>query len=446
MPSPGLNTIKEIGKLPLINKYADPFLIERDANNTSSNTYAQFRQRLMRPIDIFPVKFTVDIASLMKSLNSASETCNELPVVVDFVKGIVEYNLKLAAIRLCDKPVSGLRIWANNETQNTDGIQNNYKENKIVEEFNNIVDTLGKANEWTRSIGMISDPTQPTPPAPLAAALTDARHLSLPRIWQSTDYNPQLSLTVKLISPYGSEQSFIKNIAKPLLYLTALTAPSTYDGVTYGQPANVYVRAYGITFMPLAIADNFEVTRGGTSARVNWNKQPLEVSVSMSFKSAMPGFAAFLPPNVFNFTTGLGGGIDSLLNGALNAFTACADFSCQDPLGTIPDLKNDNTDTDLARILAGAGTMKIPGVTSLGSIIQSLRPTPEDLRTVPPSLLDYSQNNARSSFPQAPLQTAAQAQNVALDLLRQAQINISADQFGDMLNADSIASQAASMV
>lgn len=394
--SAGFDTLKEIGKLPLINRYADPFLAQKDTANTNSNTYAEFRQRLMRPIDIFPVKFQVDVSSLGEALIETKPSCSELPIIVDFVKGIVEYNLKLSAIKLCDKPVSGLRIWVNNETQSTDNIQNNYKENKIVENFNNMLTSASQMNEYMRSVGAITDPTQGTPQQPLAAALLDGRHLSLPKIWEKSDYNPTLSLTVKLISPYGNEISFIKNIAKPLLYLTALTAPSTYDGVTYGQPSNMYVRAYGVTFIPLAYAENFEVTRGGTNARVNWNKQPLEVSVSMSFKPAMPGFAAFLPPNMFNLSTGLGAGIDNLLNGAINAFAACAGANCTDPIGTIPDLYNDNTDGDLAKIVLGQGTMKIPGVTSLGHIIQSLRPTPPDIRTIPPSLLDYYQGSMRT--------------------------------------------------
>lgn len=391
--SAGFDTLKEIGKLPLINKYADPYLNQKDTAETGSNTYAEFRQRLMRPIDIFPVKFQVEVGTLMTALTETQASCSELPVVVDFVKGIVEYNLKLAAIQLCDKPISGLRIWVNNETQSTDNIQNTYKENKIVEGFNNMLSSVSQYNEYMRSVGAISDPTQGSPQNPLAAALLDGRHLSLPKIWEKSDYNPTLSLTVKLISPYGNETSFIKNIAKPLLYLTALTAPSTYDGVTYGQPSNMYVRAYGVTFIPLAFAENFEVTRGGTNARVNWNKQPLEVSVSMSFKPAMPGFAAFLPPNVFNLSTGLGSGIDGLLTGALNTFASCAEVGCTDPIGKIPDLKNDNTDTDLTKIIMGQGTMKIPGVISLGHIIQSLRPTPKDIQTIPPSLLDYYQGS-----------------------------------------------------
>lgn len=430
MPSAGLNTLKEIGRLPLINKYADPTLSSQD-----NSTYAEYRQRLMRPVDIFPVKFQVDLGTLSAALLETLPTCSELPVVVDFVKGIVEYNLKLAAIKLCEKPLSGLRIWTNNETQSTDGIQNSYKQNKIVETFNNVIDSASKANEFLRSVGGITDPTQPTPVQPLAAALLDSRHLSLPKIWENSTYEPQLDITTKLISPYGSTESFMKNIAKPLLYLTALMVPSTYDGVTYGQPANMYIRAYGITFMPLAFADSFQIVRGGTNGRVNWNKQPLELSVSMSFKPALPGFAAFLPPNVFNLNTGISTNLDNLLNGALNAFAACSGsgVSCNDPIGVLSDLTNDNTDGDLFEILAGAGTLKIPGVTSLGNIIQSLRPTPKELRSVPPSLLNYYTGGTVTNDTPLPNPAALQEQ-VFLDAanrLQEAGFAVSGDQLFD---------------
>lgn len=443
MPSPGLDTIKEIGKLPLINTYADPELKYSnqggDDKQATSNTFGQFRQRLMRPVDIFPVKFQVETGTLEKALLETELSCSELPVVVDFVKGIVEYNLKLAGIKLCNKPVSGLRIWTNNETNSTDGFQNAYKQNKIVETFNNVIDAASKANEFTRSIGAISDPTQPTPMQPLAAALLDSRHLSLPKIWENTTYEPQLDITTKLISPYGNEKSFIRNIAKPLLYLLALTAPSTYDGVTFGQPANMYIRAYGITFMPLAYADSVRIVRGGTEGRVNWNKQPLELSVSMSFKPAMPGFAAFLPPNQFNFDTGLGSTINNLLGGALDMAAACAGFSCNDPIATMDDIKNNDTNVDLAKIFAGAGTLKIPGVTSLGNIIQSLRPTPADIRTTPPSLLNYYEGGNPITYPQsadlppAPTQTAMQSMLFQLERLGVTELA----QLEDVLNTNS---------
>lgn len=428
----GFGFLKEIGKLPLINNYADPILVPDSKRNKN---FSEYRQRTMRPVDIFPVKFTVSITALGNILATAD--CSELPITVDFLKGIAEYNLKLSAIGLCDQVVAGLRIWVNNETQSTDAIQNSYKENKIVEQFNNMIDTASKLNEYTKSVGLITDPSQGSIQSPLAAALIDGRHLSLPKIWEKSEYTPNLDLTVKLISPYGNEKSFIKNIAKPLLYLTALTAPSTYDGVTYGMPSNMYVRAYGITFIPLAIADSFSVVRGGTNGRVNWAKQPLEIAVSMSFKPAMPGFAAFVPPNVLSLGGALGdlgGLVENAITMALACGTSGTGMVCgTDPLGQIKDLENSNTDTDLAKIVMGSGTMKIPGVTSLGSIIQSLRPVHDELRTIPPSLLN---NYIKPNIP-VPTQNFVEATyNRTTDILGELGRNMGADELYAMVQAN----------
>ena len=450
MPSAGFGTLREIGKVHYINEYADPELnptvpFPTNPKQQQSKTFSTYRRSLMRPIDIFPVKFFVDITALSSILLNAN--CSELPITVNFVKGIIEYNLKLAAIGLCDKLVTGLRIWVNNETSSTDAIQNNYKENKIAEQFNNIIDSASKMNEYSKSLGIISDVSQGSIKSPIAAALMDGRHLSLPKIWEKTDYTPNLDLTVKLISPYGNEKSFIKNVAKPLLYLTALTAPSTYDGVTYGMPSNMYVRAYGITFIPLAIADSFSFVRGGTNGRVNWQKQPLEIAVSMSFKPAMPGFAAFVAPT-FDFGV-LPGNLGDMLGSLAGYAEACAQatggsgiigslYQCGvDPIGKIKDLESGDLTEDILNTVGRGGTMKIPGVTSLGSIIQSLRPLPPDLVALPPSLMDNYKNSYTPPPPKFNQDAfAVQTYTTATEILNNIGANMSVDQLHNMVQTD----------
>jgi hypothetical protein len=331
----------------------------------------------MRVVDIFPVRFQVLLSDLFGALTQRgglATNTNTMPVQVDFLKGILEYWQKLMGIGINPYggklgAFGGVRVWVNNETNSSDGFQNNYKQNKIVESFNNALTSVSAMSEYSKSIGAISDPTQGTIDSPLAAALLDGRHLSLPNIWESSDYNPSLDLTVKLVSPYGNVKSFRKNIAEPLLWLTTLAAPSSYDGVTYGMPSNMYVRAYGISFIPLATANSFSVVRGGPSGRVNYLKQPLELSVSMQFKPAMPGFGAIIPPNT--------------ILGLTNAL-----FGNSDPMGNINDVEKAydiSEDFTISNIMSG--TKKIPGITTLGTIIQSLRPVSGELRNVPPSLL-----------------------------------------------------------
>jgi hypothetical protein len=428
--------LKEIGKLPLINAYSDPIL-----RGNHEGTFSEYRQKQMRPVDIFPVKFSVNLTDMFALLtNSAGfgATQLEMPITVDFLKGALEYFLKLSGIGICaggQSTVSaGVRCWVNNETQSTDGVRHSYKENKIVEQFNNMLTTTNAMADYTKSLGIISDPSQGTISSPIAAALLDGRHLSLPMIWEKSTYEPQLDLTVRLISPYGNDKSFYKNIAEPLMRLTALTAPSSYDGVTYGMPANMYIRAYGVTFIPLAICDSFQVVRGGPSGRVNNVKQPLELSVSMSFKPAMPGFAAIIPPTMFDFSSIVGGDISQLVNGAIT----CAAGGV-DPMGVMKDLESPySIGENMATLLANKGAIKIPGITTLGTIIQSLRSVnPDDARAIPPSLFNAPlpkpiENVKPLEMP--PVRQANAVVNTVNNMINDAGISMSTDQLTSMIS------------
>ena len=438
--------LKEIGKLPLINPFSDPLL-----KGTYEGTFSEYRQKQMRPVDIFPVKFSVNLTDMFALLTNSAGFSKGLtmPITVDFLKGALEYFLKLSGIGICPGGEStfsaGVRCWVNNETQSTDGIRHSYKENKIVEQFNNMLTTTNAMADYTKSLGIISDPTQGTISSPIAAALLDGRHLSLPMIWEKSTYEPQLDLTVRLISPYGNAESFKKNIAEPLMRLTALTAPSSYDGVTSGMPANMYIRAYGVTFIPLAVCDSFQVVRGGPSGRVNNVKQPLELSVSMSFKPAMPGFGAIIPPTLFDFNSILGqilpddlaGSVNQAINGALSCSLDGAD-----PIGVMKDLDSPyNLAEDLAELFANKGAIKIPGITTLGTIIQSLRSVnPDDARAIPPSLFNVPLPKPTERVKSIPTPPTQQANiiNTVSNMLQDSGINMSTDQLASMMNNNSI--------
>lgn len=328
-PKFGNSHLINVGRLPGINTYNDP-----------GKAFSNYKQNLMRVIDLIPVYFTIDVTNIFKN----DVVVQQQPIVLDFVRGVREFQMKTDVIKL--QKYTGIRAWVTNETNSQDEIQNNYKENKIVEAYNAMLDTFSKERDYIKSIGLGTQPHKGIP-NPLAASLIDGRHLSLPRIWEKSDYNPSLSLTVKLNSPYGNDQSFIRNIAKPLLYIMALVSPSSYDGITYGLPPYIMVRAYGVTYMTLATADSISITRGGSDVRVNAAKQPLEISVSMSFKPALPGFGAMLTTDIADIT------------------------HVDDPVG--------NEDVDWT-------WKSIPGITTLGSVIQSLRPVEKVAEAYPVTL------------------------------------------------------------
>lgn len=323
--------LKNIGLLPGINAHNDPDL-----------AFSNYKKNLMRVIDLVPIYFTIDLYNLFSNESSFMR-----PVRLDFLKGIMEYNKKLEVVGLGGKFWQGVRAWVTNETSSQDEIANMYKENKMVETYNNMLDTTNKSRDWMKSAGVSTDSSYGKLNAALSASLIDGRHLSLPRIWEKSDYNPSLSLTVKLNSPYGNAESFRQNIAEPLLFITALCSPSSYDGITYGLPSYVLVRAYGVSYMTIATIDSISVTRGGGDVRVNAWKQPLEISVSISCKNALPGFASMLTEDI----------------------------------ATINDIYRPVGDEDV-----NINGRSVPGITTLGSIIESLRRVEDSAGVVPNTL------------------------------------------------------------
>lgn len=349
-PKFGNAHLVDVGRLPGINIHNDP-----------GRSFSQYKQNLMRVIDLIPVYFTIDVTNIFKN----DTVIQQEPIVLNFVRGVSEFQMKTDVIKL--QRYTGIRAWVTNETNSQDEIQNNYKENKIVEAYNAVLDTFSKERDYLKSIGLGTQPHTGIP-NPLAASLIDGRHLSLPRIWEKSDYNPSLSLTVKLNSPYGNSESFTRNIAKPLLYIMALVSPSSYDGITYGLPPYIMVRAYGVTYMTLATADSISITRGGSDVRVNAAKQPLEISVSMSFKPALPGFGAMLTTDIADIT------------------------HVDDPVG--------NEDVDWF-------WSTVPGITTLGSVIQSLRPVEKVAEAYPvtlEALRSYMHNPPPLIVPPAPIE------------------------------------------
>ena len=322
----GNSGLKDVGKIGKI-----------DPAHDVGGGISKYKQNLMRAVDIIPVYYTLDVTDLFDN-NISMQT----PIELDYGQGIGEYMQKLSSVGLGG--ALGVRAWVTNESTSQDDIQNDYKDNKIVETFNTMIDSVSKMNEWTKSAGAISNSTAGSNANALAAALIDGRHLSLPKIWQKTDYNPTLNLNVKLTSPYGTIDAIRENIAEPLLYLTTLVCPSSYDGITYGMPPYLTVRAYGVSYMALAIANSLSVVRGGNDAKVNAWKQPLEVSVSLNFKPALPGFAAMVQGN---------------------------------DISTIGAVESPASGSDM---MGGS----IPGIVTPGAIIESLRPVEDSGAAFPP--------------------------------------------------------------
>lgn len=314
--------IMQIGRLPSVNRKNDP-----------DDDVRLSKEKMMRIVDIVPVYFVLDLANIMNGVSGGTSAVYK-PVKLDFNTGIEEYRKKLDQVGL-KTSVSGLRIWMSGESNSQEQVTNNYKDNKIVETYDKMLQKLSENSynlpDWAKSFGKQTGGIGGTP----VTAFMDGRQLSLPKIWNKSDFTANFTLSFRLISPYGTPKAFKKFIAEPLLYVLAMVSPSSYDGITYGLPPFVHVKAYGNSYMPLAIPQSINFVRNVAEGRTNKYKQPLDITVNVSFEPALPGFAA-------------------LLNSA-------------------GDVKVDVVDDINASSFLAEGT-NITGVTSLSTVIESLRP------------------------------------------------------------------------
>ena len=126
---------------------------------------------------------------------------------------------------------------------------------------------------------------------------------ALPKQWQSSDYNNQLQLMIKLVSPSGDQKSIGEYIIKPLTYLIMAAAPITNNGVFYGYPPLWKVEADGLMNMKIAGISNLSITRGGIDTQFNIHKQPLNIDVRLTLVPIVNGFASAYSENAVTKST-----------------------------------------------------------------------------------------------------------------------------------------------
>ena len=320
----------------LINIGQPPGIPERTDSDASYNSYIK---KSMRVVDLIPLYFTFDVVKMFKDATEDTTVFNEL-IRLDYPSGIFEFQRKLQGIGHPMTNLIGARLWVTSSSSLTESVTNSYKPNAISSAYNEGREQLINNGLLDAARSISGGKLAPPGATGMLAGLFDVKQMSLPQIWESTDYNPSISFNVKLTSPYGDQESFKNNIVIPLLGLLALISPSSSDGVTYGLPPYLTVKAYGSMHMKLGIIENFTINRGGADTRFNAMKQPLEINIDLTFKQALPGFGAMI---------GDGGSTD---------------------IATVGDV-----DTPSGISGTGIGNNEaIPGIITLGSMIESLKP------------------------------------------------------------------------
>jgi len=298
--------------------------------NNSEEAYNNYIRKCMKVVDLIPLYFEIDIASLFEE-----ESVSGLDTITtNYEWGISEFNRKLEAIGHPDaNSLYGVRVWLTSSSSADESVSNDYRKNNIIGLYDKIRD-MSQQNPLLDARGKVMDPRADG----FLASLADSKQLSAPDVWQGTSYSPKISLTTKMTSPYGDPTSYKNNIVRPLLALISLLSPTSTDGITYGIPPYFTVKAYGNMNINLGKLDDFSITRSSAETRYNAKKQPLEIEVSMSFSPALPGFAGMTQSDFVSYN-----------------------------------------DVDIPASLASSEIKgSIPGITTIGSIIESLRPASPD--------------------------------------------------------------------
>lgn len=323
-------------------------------------------------VDIIPCDYTLNLSVLNNT--------GQYAISYDFSSGVDKYK-KICGVYGLDNSYWGLRLWLTDDTQAYEEYSHHF-DNNVIEtaintlsgrgrELRQILQSYGNntvehvydkylkdignspmAKSITSTVGSImqdagfdKEMVAQLGNAVSGAASTAAqiifqgKQLSLPRIWKGSSYAPSVTFNVKLVSPYGCKQAIKNFIIEPLIYILSLTAPRSNDGLSYGLYTPVRIKGYGVCNINLGAIQSVSIRRGGRETAYNVWKQPLIVDVALNVMPLCEGFAAMESS-----------GMD---------------------VATISDATTEYTDT-----YYNAGC---PAITTIGNVIQSLRPAPSEV-------------------------------------------------------------------
>jgi len=311
---------------------------EIDQNQRATN----FIRSSLAVVDIIPCGYVLSLGGL-KDSNWA--------IKYDLQSAIKDYKELCGLYDLDGK--SGVRLWLTDDTVASDEISNQYEANifetminkasGFSKPFNFVKSAMDSASpgsaedaintiiKETGSDKVVDDSSNLMKSA--ADILLLGKRVGLPRIWSSSSYHPSLTLTAKLVSPYGDPKAIRKYIIEPLVYILLLASPKSSDGISYGLTRPVRVQAYGLTYLSVASIDSINIRRGGREVAHNIHKQPLVLDIFMTMKPLIEGFAAMIKKK---------------------------------DIVTVKDSESPFNDPP----------EEGPGITTIGNIIQSLRPAP----------------------------------------------------------------------
>jgi hypothetical protein len=295
----------EIGRPCKFPEQIDPFL------RTS-----KYLKSKMNVVDILPCEYFIDLTE------NARDEINNISALIPKVfydEPIKRYTDTCQEYYL--DAVKGVRIYTTDDTTYSESISTSYKDNffqdtankasSMLENMktfgssvhsssgealsNKSSDLLSKGKKWADEQGANGSFTgmASSTLGLLADTVIAGKKVSFPSIWQDTNYQQQMSLQVKLVSPYGHPKSIKEFIIRPLMHLLLLVSPFTDDGISYGKPPALTIKGYGTGGTRLGGIQNITINRGGQNTTFTVYKQPLVIDINIQFGFLINGFGIY---------------------------------------------------------------------------------------------------------------------------------------------------------
>ena len=341
----------------------------------------KFLKSRMSIIDLLPCTYKINFAAGMETGDNAAGLMPEIEydVMKEYAKTCVSYGVN---------SVSGIRLYTTDSTTATDSITNSLKDNYFQSGINKMSELGRPINDFMRSVdsqgtagitdaiveggtdsivegitGLITNAKAKAAASSVLKAAVNVvgkgYRVSLPSIWNDSQYAPNFHARVKLVSPYGHQEAIKEFIIRPLIHLLIMASPKTEDGVSYGDPYTLTIKAYGMNYTPIGMISNMTLHRGGNDSSYNVFKQPLSIDVDLDFQYLINGFAHYKH--------------DKNTSDDSNIFGGASDYEYEG---------ND------------ASTASLPTV---GNIIRSLKPRKSDIDTSIHVNMDAAHNTKESS-------------------------------------------------
>jgi len=287
--------------------------------------------RKMNIIDIIPCSCEIRPSKVAQDFKQSGPNAFSFIPKIYFDDAIERFNKLSELYKL--KSYKAIRLFITDETQSADQLDNIYAANI----FQQVIDTLSEKGQqikdalkyfqrdldWNKIIGssylekgkqslkdflskdfgLSSQQIEGSGHIvqTLGNIILRGSRVSFPRIWSRSEYKPNLIANIKLVSPYGDPKAIKEFIIKPLMYLLMLASPVTDDGISYGFPSTVMIRAYGLSMINIASISSISLRRGGNDTAFNFYRQPLQIDVSLVFENLVSGFSVVNSEKVMKY-------------------------------------------------------------------------------------------------------------------------------------------------